>query len=199
MSGNIQQEGNFLKGPVFTGALSAMGLLGLYFGILTMANSLGHAVDQFVMLWSWFSALILGFGIQVGLYSYNRRLLRIRHLSKTASTKGITATGGISTTAMAACCVHHLSDVLPVIGLTGAAIFFSDYQKAFLLLGALSNLVGITLMLHVMQKHGLTEIGHPFFEKIARWNLARVFRWNTGLSVAVFTVFVIIEFYRRHF
>ena len=186
---------NSLKWPILIGVLSAVVLLGLYVGILAIANSLGHALNQFVLMWPWFSALILGFGIQAGLYSYVRRLQKIRHVSHMASTKGITATGGISTTAMAACCVHHLSDFLPIIGLTGAALFFSDYQKVFLLLGILSNTVGISLMLHVMQKHGFMEMGHPFFEKISRWNMRKIFRWNTGLSIVLFAIVVIIKVY----
>ncbi|NIS59826.1 MAG: hypothetical protein GTO13_03700 [Proteobacteria bacterium] len=199
MPGNRGERVSFLKGSLGIAVLSAIALLGLYVGILTIANSFGHAVNQFVIMWPWFSALVLGFGIQVGLYSYTRRLLRIRHLSNMASTKGITATGGISTTAMAACCVHHLSDVLPVIGFTGAAIFFSDYQRIFLLMGVLSNFVGITLMLHVMQKHGLMGIGHPFFAKISRWNMRRIFRWNMGLSIGLFLVVATIKIYGQRF
>jgi hypothetical protein len=195
----IEQRGTFLRGPVLVALLSAMALLGLYVGILTIANSPDHAVKQFVLLWPWFSALTIGFGIQTGLFSYVRRLHKIRHLSGAASTKAITATGGISTAAMAACCTHHLSDVFPLIGLSGAALFFSDYQKIFLLLGVFSNIVGITLMLHMMQKHGLMKTGHPYFEKLSRWNMGKVFRWNAGLSTAVFAVFAMIEFYKRHF
>jgi hypothetical protein len=124
---------------------------------------------------------------------------KIRHLSSMASKKGITATGGISTTAMAACCVHHLSDVLPIIGLTGAALFFSDYQKIFLLLGVLSNAVGITLMLHIIQRHGLMEARPPLFEMIFRWNMGKVFRWNMGLSIALFAIVVMVRIYGYYF
>jgi hypothetical protein len=101
-----------------------LALLGLYVGILTLANSLSHAVNQFIELWPWFSALILGFAIQAGLYAYTRMVQKLRHAAHMTSTKGITTTGGVSGAAMAACCAHHLSDVLPVIGLTGAALFF---------------------------------------------------------------------------
>ncbi len=197
--GLLYRRANFLKRPISAAVLGAMALLGSYFGILTAANSLGHAVDQFVLMWPWFSILVVGFGIQTGLYTYIRRMQKIRHLSTMASKKGITATGGISTTAMAACCVHHLSDVLPIIGLTGAALFFSDYQKIFLLLGVLSNIVGITLMLYMIQKHGLMEKGHPFFERIFQWNMGKMFRWNMGLSVALFTIVVTVKIYGHYF
>jgi hypothetical protein len=200
MSGRLLYgRGNFPKGPFLAAVWGAMALLGLYFGILTAANSLGHAVDQFVLMWPWFSALVVGFGVQTGLYTYIRRMQKIRHLSSVTSKKGITATGGISTTAMAACCVHHLSDVLPIIGLTGAALFFSDYQKIFLLLGVLSNVVGITLMLHMMQKHGLMEKGSPFFERIFQWNMGKIFRWNMGLSIVLLTIVLMAKMYRLYY
>jgi hypothetical protein len=193
--GRVFGRADFPRVPLLAAVLGAIALLGAYFGILTVANSLGHAVDQFLLMWPWFSVLVVGFGVQTGLYTYIRRMQKIHHLSSMASKKGITATGGISTTAMAACCAHHLSDVLPIIGLTGAALFFSEYQKIFLLLGILSNIVGITLMLHMMQRHGLTEKGHPLFERIFRWNMGRMFRWNMGLSVALFTIVVMVKIY----
>jgi hypothetical protein len=185
-----EREVNSLRGPVLVAFLGAMALLGLYVGVLTLAKSLAHALDQFVIMWPWFSALTLGFGVQMGLYAYTRKLHKIRHPSHGTSARGLTATGGMSTAAMAACCVHHLSDVLPVLGLTGAALFFSDYQKVFLLGGILSNIAGITLMLYMMQKHGLMDIGHPLFERISRWDIGKLFKWNIGLSIAVLTVFV---------
>ncbi len=190
---------DFAKRPILAGVLGAMALLGSYFGILTAANSLGHAVDQLVLMWPWFSVLVVGFGIQTGLYTYIRKVQKIYHVSALASKKGITATGGVSTSAMAACCAHHLSDVLPIMGLTGAALFFSEYQKIFLLLGILSNIVGITLMLHMMQRHGLMEKGDPLFEWIFRWNMGKIFRWNMGLSIVLFAIVLVVKIYENYF
>jgi len=189
---------HFLQGPVFAGVLSSMALLGSYFGILSAANSFNHAVDQFILLWSWFSSLVVGFGIQTGLYTYIRRVQKIHHVSVLASKKGITATGGVSTAAMAACCAHHLSDVLPIVGLTGAALFFSEYQEIFLLLGVLSNVVGITLMLHMMQGLGLMGTGPPLLERIFRWNMGKILRLNVGLSLVVLTIVVGAKIYGHY-
>ncbi len=197
--GRVFGRADFPRVPLLAAVLGASALLGAYFGILTVANSLGHAVDQFLLMWPWFSVLVMGFGVQTGLYTYIRRVQKIHHVSALASKKGITATGGVSTTAMAACCAHHLSDVLPIIGLTGAALFFSDYQKIFLLLGVLSNIVGITLMLHMMQRHGLMEKDHPLFERIFRWNMGKMFRWNMGLSIVLFTIVVVVKIYGDYF
>jgi hypothetical protein len=200
MSGGLlYRGGNFPKGPLLAAVLGAMTLMGSYFGILTLANSLGHAVDQFALMWPWFTALVAGFGVQTGLYTYIRRAQKTRHLSAMVSKKGITATGGVSTTAMAACCAHHLVDVLPIIGLTGAALFFSEYQKIFLLLGILANIVSITLMLHIMQRHGLMEKDHPLSEWVFKWNMGKIFRWNMGLSMALFAIVVMVRIFGQHF
>ncbi|NIS71299.1 MAG: hypothetical protein GTO12_20875, partial [Proteobacteria bacterium] len=116
MGDSLSRRGNSSKRAVLAAVLGAKALLVAYFGILTLANSLDHAVDQFILMWPWFSVLVVGFGVQTGLYTYIRRVQKIHHVSALASKKGITATGGVSTTAMVACCAHHLSDVLPIIG-----------------------------------------------------------------------------------
>jgi len=199
MSVPLSAAGNISKRSVVAAVLGSMALMGSYFGILTLANSFRHAVDQFLLMWPWFSVLVVGFGVQTGLYTFIRRVQKIHHVSALASKKGITATGGVSTTAMAACCAHHLSDVLPVLGLTGAALFFADYQKIFLLLGVLSNGVGITLMLHMIQRNGLMETGYPLLGRVFRWNMGKILRWNVGLSAVVLTLVVGAKIYGHYF
>jgi len=67
--------------------------------------------------------------------------------------KYIMATGGASATVgMLACCAHHATDVLPVIGLTGASIFLVQYQKPILLLSLGINAIGITGMVKHLKK-----------------------------------------------
>ena len=63
---------------------------------------------------------------------------------------------------MAACCAHHLADVLPLLGLSGVAIFLVRYQLFFIVVGVLSNIVGITIMLETIQRHGLSD-------RLGRW------------------------------
>ncbi|GFP19971.1 hypothetical protein HKBW3S03_01475 [Candidatus Hakubella thermalkaliphila] len=58
--------------PIIIGAIGATGLLIIYFGILTWVNSFSHALEQFSQMWYWISILVVGFGIQLGLYSYIR-------------------------------------------------------------------------------------------------------------------------------
>ena len=152
------------------GLLGSFGLAGLYVGILTFAQSFQHAVDQFLTMWPWISLLVVGFGIQIGLYS----LMRLSIKAKTGGASAeVAATGGVSAAAMVACCAHHLIDILPILGVSAAAVFLSEFQIPFIVLGIVSNLVGICVMLRVMQKHGL----HPhsrFFELLLSINLKRV-------------------------
>src|SRR3972149_4196192 len=71
-------------------------------------------------LWYGVLALSAGFGVQVGLFSFIRRAIRER---RAAATGSVAVSGGISTGSMAACCVHHLGAVLPLLGLSGRAGF----------------------------------------------------------------------------
>lgn len=138
--------------PIMVGVSGSIGLLTVYFGILSLANSPGHAIEEFANLWYWISILVVGFGIQLGLFSYIRINIRKKSPGATAE---VAAAGGISAGSMVACCAHHITDVLPLIGLSAAALFLVKYRLSFILLGVFSNIVGITLMLSIMQKYKL--------------------------------------------
>jgi hypothetical protein len=132
--------------PLLIGALAVAGLLLFYLGIITLAQDWTHARQQ---LWEdrWFvAAIALGFGTQMGLYSYLRTLHQHIH------TRGVVASTGTSTTAMLACCAHHLTEVLPLIGLSGAAIFLNAYKTPLLWLGILMNGLGIVYLLHQIRR-----------------------------------------------
>ncbi len=138
--------------PIIFGLIGTVGLLAIYFGVLTFAESSSYALSQFLEMWYWISLLAVGFGIQLGLHTHIKAALRQRRAGAAA---GVAASGGVSTVAMVACCAHHVTDVLPILGLSAAAVFLVEYQTAFLVLGVFSNLIGVTMMLRVMQKHGL--------------------------------------------
>ncbi len=177
-----------MKRHILIGAGAAVLLLVVYIGIITLAEGIEHALDQTVELWYWVVALAGGFGIQAGLFSFIRQGLRERKASATAS---VATSGGISAGSMAACCAHHLTDFLPLLGLSGLAAFFASYQVLFIIIGVLSNLVGITIMLETIQRHGLSQ-------KLVHW------QWNMGwvkkgtlvsavliLGITVFNTFLV--------
>ncbi len=151
-----------MRRHVLIGAGAAVLLIIIYLGIITLAQDWTHALQQTAELWYWVLALAGGIGIQAGLFSFIRQSIRERLAATTGS---VAASGGISAGSMAACCAHHLSDVLPLLGLSGVAIFLVRYQLFFIIAGVLSNIVGITIMLETIQRHGLSD-------RLGRW------KWN---------------------
>lgn len=141
--------------PVFVGIGGALLLFGLYFGIVSWAESPRHALDFFWQDRWLVIPILLGFGIQVGLYSVLKLQLYLPNLTidtaqrasggAPAATMG--AGGATSTIAMVACCAHHAADILPILGLTAAATFLAQYRTAFMVVGLVSNLIGIAVIL----------------------------------------------------
>ena len=51
---------------------------------------------------------------------------------------------------MLACCAHHVTDALPVLGLSGVAIFLGDYRVPLMALGISANAAGVLFMLRLV-------------------------------------------------
>ncbi|MBI2137135.1 hypothetical protein HYU12_01305 [Candidatus Woesearchaeota archaeon] len=134
--------------PVFIGVAACAALLSAYFILVSALNSKEHAVSEFIRLWPWMVSLSVGFGVQVGLF------FRIREVVKTGvgGAASVAASGSVSSVSMAACCVHHLVDVLPFIGLSAFSLFLVRYQVVFLSVGLVSSLLGIAVMLRTLGK-----------------------------------------------
>ena len=134
---------------VVLGLLGALALLGLYLGIVTWAQGADHALE---LLWSdrLFVGLIsAGFGTQVGLFTDLQLLQRAMARESVALAGAGTATSSIS---MVACCAHHLADVLPIVGLSGLAVFLVEFRTPLMLLGIATNLVGVAVMLRQLMR-----------------------------------------------
>ena len=108
--------------PLGAGLAGILLLSGLYFGLVSWVESPQHAVQLF---WDerWIIIpIILGFGVQAALYTILKKRLFIP-LASTGSSgtmapaTGMMGAGGTtSTVAMVACCAHHVTDVLPILG-----------------------------------------------------------------------------------
>ena len=130
--------------------IAATALLTLaYFSISSLAESFDHAVSQFISLSYLFVPLMISFGIQIALLSYSRHFPKTMSQNKNAATSG-----GISTVSMIACCVHHLTDGIAIIGPAALALFLTNYQPAFILIGIVSNMFGIFTILAVLAGFG---------------------------------------------
>lgn len=123
-----------------------------YLVVVGFVESFGHAIRTFLSLSYLMIPLIAGFGLQVGLYSYSRHYSRMMR-----SSASVAASGGISAGSMIACCLRHVTDVLPIIGFTAVASMLTAYQQFFISIGLLSNVVGILTILGVIQKHHLYD------------------------------------------
>ena len=136
--------------PLAAGVASAVSLVGLYLGLVTWAQDWTHAHE---LLWGdryFVGAIVLGFGTQVGLYVHLRQVVKRRRLA--ASTAVTIAGTGTSSVAMVACCAHHLADALPLVGLSGLAVFLGDYRIPMMALGVGMNAVGVAVMLRLVAR-----------------------------------------------
>jgi len=168
------------------GAFAALLLIVVYVAVLALANSLEHALDEFVRLWYWMVPLILGFSLQVGLFAYARRATRGTHETHA---RGVVASGGASTLSMIACCAHHITDVLPVLGLAGAVTLLAAYQNVFLLLGVLSNLLGLLYVLGLLRRHRLYPDRRSALSLALRWPVDRSLPFAIPIAIAILAAF----------
>jgi hypothetical protein len=97
------------------GVLATAGLLGFYFLILSLVSDWAFTVDQFATFRYYIISLAIGFGIQIGLYTYLRSAIQ----SHCSSGKVVAVSGTTSTVAMISCCAHYLANILAVIGAAG--------------------------------------------------------------------------------
>lgn len=137
-------SGAFLFGSFF--------IAGIYFGIITWTQGWDYALNQFSLNRWYVVPIWIAFGIQAALYA----ILRFRLFIPTSSTVHTGAlmgtSGGTSVTAMVACCLHHVTDVLPILGVSAAATFLTRYQRPFMLFGLGTEIVGIVIMLIILYR-----------------------------------------------
>ncbi len=135
-----------LKQPIILGLLGGLSLFSVYGTTMTWLSGFDAAVEQFQALWYLMVPLAIGFGIQVGLYTKLRQAIQQK-------AQGALAAGGTSAgVGMLACCVHHTTDVLPIVGLSALASLIGQYQKSILAVSILINIIGIGIMWQHVRK-----------------------------------------------
>ena len=132
---------NIIQVAFFKGLLGLFFLLLLYFSVVILISGVDFAQSQFFKYWYFVVSLAIGFGVQVGLYSYLKSAIR-----QNVSAKVVATSGATSTAAMISCCSHYLSNILPILGIAGVATFVSQYQVRIFWVGLAFNLVGIIIM-----------------------------------------------------
>jgi hypothetical protein len=126
---------------VVIGATAAAVLAALYAVVVGAVGGPVHLAQQTVADWPWLSLILIGFGAQVAAYAELRRRRRLTATVRAAAGAG----GGASTVGMVACCAHHVADLAPLIGVSGLAVFFTEYRIPIMLLGIVVNAIGVTV------------------------------------------------------
>ncbi|HEX6303283.1 MAG TPA: hypothetical protein VFZ76_03775 [Anaerolineales bacterium] len=146
--------------PIGAGLAGSIFLTAIYFGIVSWAESPQHAIDLFWEDRLIVIPIILGFGVQMALYTILKKRLFVPVTSVGPSGALTGAGGATSTAAMVACCAHHVTDVLPILGLTAAATFLAEYQTPFMLVGLGTTILGIIVMLFILFRERRKALQH---------------------------------------
>jgi len=122
----------------------------LYFGLMSWAEGLQAAralfwADRWIVI-----PILMGFGLQAALYAILKFRLFLPVAVSGPSGALMGASGTTSAVAMVACCAHHVTDVLPLLGLTAATAFLGQYRTAFLFVGLGTTLLGILVMAAIL-------------------------------------------------
>jgi hypothetical protein len=152
--------------PFLVGVGAALGLPALYLGIMTLTSDWFYAQVQFEEYRWWIIALSIGLGVQSSLFAVIKR--NLAGGEKKTARSALAASGGVSTTSMVVCCLHHITDILPVLGFSVLAATLQKYQTLFLFAGVFSNLFGIFIMLRLMARHGIIRVG-PISKALRPW------------------------------
>ncbi len=131
------------------GLVSSAALMLFYLAINYLTSGIQGMLWNLSSYWQYIVAIDLGFGTQMALYTH----IRAFHQSCRS-----VATGGVSAGSMVACCLHHVTDFVPVFG-TGLSFALSAYTEILMLTGVLSSAVGIAWMLATIQNAGLYRDG----------------------------------------
>ncbi len=132
---------NLLKNPFVFGA--SIGILVILFNISIASiaeGSFEKGYQVFLTNGIFVYLIPLAVGIQMGLFRYHRNIIT-GNIS--GSEKMGMAGSATSSLTMVACCLHHVSDLLPAVGfILAASSFLIQYKDAIITIGLLANMAG---------------------------------------------------------
>ncbi len=133
---------NLLRNPFVFGASTGILVILFNISIASLAEgSIGKGYQVFLANGIFVYLIPLAVGIQMGLFRYHRNLISGHGLS--GSEKMGMAGSATSSLTMVACCLHHVSDLLPTVGLIlAASSFLIQHKDAIITIGLLANLAG---------------------------------------------------------
>lgn len=133
---------------IVVGLVGSAALLTLYLAIIGLAQGVEHAFEQLAVDAPFVVLIAAGFGTQIGLFAELRAVDRHHRASAAVTVAGT----GTSAAAMLACCAHHVVDLLPIVGLSAAAVFLNAYKTPLFLVGIGMNIIGIVVIARQLQR-----------------------------------------------
>lgn len=132
---------NLLKNPFVFGA--GAGILVIIFNISIASIAEGSFEKGYqVFLTNGIFVYLIPFAVsvQMGLFRYHRN---ITTGNMAGSEKVGMAGSATSSLTMVACCLHHVSDILPSIGIIlAASSFLVQYKDTIIIIGLFANIIG---------------------------------------------------------
>ncbi len=132
---------SLLKNPFIFGAIVGMLVILLNISIASLAEgSFGKGYQVFLTNGVFVYLIPLAVGVQMGLFRYHRNITTGNVSgSETMGMAGSTT----SSLAMIACCLHHVSDLLPAVSfILATSSFLTEYKDTIIIIGLLANLAG---------------------------------------------------------
>lgn len=137
------------------GIIAILIVVAINFLVLYLLNFPLMALNIIKQYWYLLILLIGGFSLQVGLFTYFHKLNAI-------SCSTTFTSGGISSVSVILCCSHYLLNLLPFLGAIigiSALTALSKYIVHFLILGVVSNAVGIGVLFYQKNKYAKLKNG----------------------------------------
>lgn len=130
------------------GVIAAGVLLLAYLAIISLAQGIEHAFAQLAADFLFVGLIAAGFGAQLALFAELRAVGKLHQASAAVTAAGT----GTSAAAMLACCAHHLVDLLPILGLSAAAVFLNSYKTPLFVIGIGMNVIGILVIARQLRR-----------------------------------------------
>lgn len=133
---------SLLKNPFVFGASTGIVVILFNISIASIAEgSLEKGYQVFLTNGIFIFLIPIAVGIQMGLFRYHRNLISGQGVS--GSEKMGMAGSATSSLTMVACCLHHVSDLLPAVGfILAASSFLIEYKDVIITIGLLANMIG---------------------------------------------------------
>lgn len=133
---------NLFKNPFLFGA--TIGVLVVIFNISIASlaeGSLKSGYSAFLSNGIFVYLIPLAVGVQMGLFRHHRNMTAEKKL---CGSEKVGITGSVtSSLTMLACCLHHVSELLPTVGfILATSSFLIQYRDTIIIIGLLANTAG---------------------------------------------------------